>query len=197
MRALAAALHENKGLVHLTVHFGEFDDSDITELLEAIILHPSLRSLELCCPRSDGKEKRHFIKAVADMLSVNDRVEAARCRSNTFDKGDWDAYVVPKLKCNFCRKWFPSIQTIGEASTRAAVLASAIAKFASKPHLVLMLLNQNHDVVSSYLDSANDLNLIPSRKDGRSPASDAMIFHLKSWRMAAALSFLMTVQLYL
>jgi hypothetical protein len=72
--------------------------------------------------------------------------------------------VSPGLECNLYRKSFPSVQTIVEDSTRRA-----LAKFASKPHLVWMLLNQKHDIISSYLDSAHDLNSIPSRKRSRSP----------------------------
>jgi hypothetical protein len=171
-QALAAALHENKGLVHLTVYFRESDDNGRTELLEAIAMHPSLRSLDFVC-YCYSKEKRIFTKAVADMLSVNDRVEEMRFRRDTFDKDYWGAYVVPRLECNTYRKRFPSIQKIEEASTRAAVLARALAKFGNKPHLVWMLLNQSHDIVSSYIDAAHGRNSIPLRKRSRSPPLDA------------------------
>jgi hypothetical protein len=184
-RALAAALRENKGLVHLTVCFVSLDDSDRTELLEAISSHPSLLSLDfkMDCTDIDLKKRREFAKAVADMLSVNDRVEVMSFHNDTFDKKDWDVFVVPRLECNKYRKLFPSIQKIGEASTRAAVLARALAKFSrepllifmftSKPHLVWMLLSQNHDIVSSYLDSTHDRNSIPLRKRSRSPSLDS------------------------
>jgi hypothetical protein len=181
-RALAAALHENKGLIHLTVHFPVLDDSDRTELLKAIYLHPSLRSLDLRmdCTGINLKKRREFTKSVADMLSVNERVEAVSFHDNTFDTEAWDTFVSPRLKCNKYRKLFPSIQTIEEASTRrAAVLGRALAKFASKPRLVWMLLNQNHDIVSSYLDSSactrDDEVSSPTRKRSRSPSSDAMV----------------------
>jgi hypothetical protein len=164
-QALAAA-HENKGLVHLEVSFRSWDDSRRTELLEAISLHPSMRSL-------DFKTFSHL----KDMLSVNERVEAVTFHVNTFDKDDWDTYVLPRLECNTYRKRFLSIQKIGEASTRAAVLARTLAQFASKPHLVWMLMNQNHDILSSYLDSSHDLNLISPRKRSRSPSSDGLSAH--------------------
>jgi hypothetical protein len=181
-RALSAALHENKGLIHLVVSFLHLDDSDRTELFKAISLHPSLRSLDLTMwqlMHSDFylEKRREFTKAVADMLSVNERVEAVSFHDNTFDKDDWGAFVAPRLECNKYRKLFPSIQKIGEASTRAAVLARALAKFASKPHLVWMLLNHNRDIVSSYLDSVHDLNSIPSQKRSRSPSLDGMSAH--------------------
>jgi hypothetical protein len=111
------------------------------------------------------------------MLSVNERVEVMSFQYNAFDKDDWDMNVVPRLECNLYRKRFPFIQKIEEASTRAAVMARALVNFSSKPHLVWMLLNQNHDIVSSYLDSANDLNSIPSRKRSRSPSSEGMSAH--------------------
>jgi hypothetical protein len=175
-RALAAALHENKGLVHLTAYFGALNAIDWTELLEAISLHPSLRSLDLTMQQSNSdillEKRREVTEAVADMLSINEQVEVMSFHDGTFDKDDWNTNVVPRLECNVYRKRFPSIQRIGEASTRAAVLARALAKFASKPHLVLMLLNQNHDIVSSYLDSSafthDDEISIPSRKRSRS-----------------------------
>jgi hypothetical protein len=178
-RALAAALHANKGLVHLKVEFHTMEDSGWTELLGAISLHPSLRSLDLRTHRTDIdlKKRRQFTLAVADMLSVNDRVEAMSFHDKTFDKDKWDAYVSPRLECNLYRKLLLSIQEIGEASTRAAVLARALAKFARKPHLVWMLLNQNHDILSSYLDSTHDLNSILSRKRSRSPSLDGMSAH--------------------
>jgi hypothetical protein len=161
-QALTAALHENKGLVHLTVDFRV--DSGWTELLEAISMHPSLRFLRLEMWHSDTdlKKRCEVTKAVADMLSVNERVQVMSFHDKTFDKVDWDTYVAPRLECNFYREWLPSIQKIEEASTRAAVLARALAKFSSNPHLVLRLLNQNHDIVSSYLDTALDLNSVPS-----------------------------------
>jgi hypothetical protein len=142
-------------------------------------MHPSLRSLDLLTIGLDidMKERREFTKTVAEMLSVNDRVEVITFHDNTFDKDDWDAFVYPRLECNKYRMRFPSIQKIGEASTRAAVLARTLAKFASKPHLVWMLLSQNHDIVSSYLDSVHDLNSIPSQKRSRSPSLDGMSAH--------------------
>jgi hypothetical protein len=149
---------------------------DWNDLLDSVSMHPSLRSLDLqmhdwCI---DLKKRREFTKAVADMLSVNERVEVMSFHNDTFDKDDWDAYVAPILECNFYRKWLPSIQKIAEASTRAAVLARALAKFASKPHLVWMLLNQNRDIVSSYIGAAHDLDFIPSRKRSRSPSWEGM-----------------------
>jgi hypothetical protein len=181
-QALVAALRENKGLVHLELDFSVYDKSDWTELLGSISFHPLLRSLNLNLHHVlhldiDAKKRCEVTKVVADMLSVNERIEVMSFHNDTFDKDCWDAYVSPRLECNLHRKWLPSIQKIEETSTRAAVLARALAKFSSKPHLVWMLLNQNHDVVSSYLDSTNDLNSIPSRKRSRSPSSEGMSVH--------------------
>jgi hypothetical protein len=176
-QALAAALRENKGLFHLAVPFGEFDESDITELLESISLHPSLRSLDLTMrnSRSDLMKRRKCTKAVADMLLVNEQIDVMSFDYALFEKDDWDAYVVPRLECNLYRKRFPSVQKIEEASTRAAILASALGNFSRKPHLVWMLLKQSNDIVSSYPDSAPDQTSIPLRKRSRSSSSDAMI----------------------
>jgi hypothetical protein len=171
-RALAAALHENKGLVHLIVTFLELDDIARTELFKAISLHPSLRSLDLeMLPsmQSDLQKRREFTKAVADMLSVNERIEEMDFYVDTFAEGDWMVLARTRLECNKYRKRFPSLQRIGEASTRAAVLATALAKFAHKPYLGCMLLSQNHDIVSSFFDPAVYAQVLaPSRKRSRS-----------------------------
>jgi hypothetical protein len=173
-RALAAALRENKGLVHLKVRFYALDEIDRTELLKAISVHPSLLSLNLEILYSDTnvKKRREFTKAFADMLSVNERIEMVSFYNDTFDKDDWDVFVVPRLECNLYRERFLLIQKIEEASTRAAVLARTLATFSSKPHLVWMFLNQNPDIVSSYLDSSHDQPSIPSQKRSRSPSLD-------------------------
>jgi hypothetical protein len=178
-QALVAALRENKGLVHLTVCFREKEAGNQTELLDAISLHPSLHSLDLKMDRPgiDLKKRREVTKSVGDMLSVNERVEAMSFDDYTFYKEDWDAFVAPRLECNVYRKRFTAIQTIDEASTRAAVLARTLSKFSRKPHLVWMLLNQNHDIVSSYPDSALDHTSIPSRKRSRSASLDGMSDH--------------------
>jgi hypothetical protein len=168
--ALAAALHENKGLVHLAVHYHTMYESGLIELLKSISLHPSLRSLDLTMDRMDIDPKKRITKAIADMLSVNERIEKMSFDDGTFYKDDWDAYVVPRLECNLYRKRSLSIQKIGEASTRAAVLARTLATFACKPHLVWMLLSQNHDILSSYQDTAHDRDSISPRKRSRSPS---------------------------
>jgi hypothetical protein len=163
-------LHGNKRLVYLKVKYlGELDESDITELLGSISLHPSL---EICEWYIDPKKRRDVTKAVADMLSVNERVKEMSFDDDAFDEDDWNTNVVPRLECNLYRERFLSIQTMGEVSTRAAVLARTLGKFSSKPHLVWMLLHQNRDIVSSYLDSAHDQ--VSSRKRSRSPPLDGM-----------------------
>jgi hypothetical protein len=103
--------------------------------------------LNFLCKDIEPTKWREFTKAVADMLLVNDRVEVISSNLSTLDEANWNMNVVPRLECNLYRERFLSIHKIEEASTRAAVLASALGKFASKPHLVLMLLNQNHDIV--------------------------------------------------
>jgi hypothetical protein len=73
-QALAAALHGNKGLVHLTVSFDAFDESDVTELLGAISVHPSLRSLDLKTSGwfgfIDPEKRRGCTKAVGWCLFI-------------------------------------------------------------------------------------------------------------------------------
>jgi hypothetical protein len=90
MMLVVAALRENKGLVNLAVYFFAIDESDWTKLFESISLHPSLRSHQLVMYRTDidAKKRREFTKAVAKMLSVNERVVVMSFDDDTFDKDD-------------------------------------------------------------------------------------------------------------
>jgi hypothetical protein len=154
--ALAAALFENKGLVHLGLQNCHLDESDFCKVLRAISMHPSLRTLALTRITSistmDGTEAT---KAVAGMLSVNKQLEEIRLcdddDDSPFDPAAWAALVTPRLECNVYRKRFPAIQEIRVPSTRAAVLASALAHVSNKPSPAFMLLRQNVDILSSYL----------------------------------------------
>jgi hypothetical protein len=82
---------------------------------------------------------------------------------------------------NDYRKRFRSMQKIGTASTRGgAVMAQALAGVASKPSLAWMLLSQNQDIVSRYLNEGSTRDgqvSISSRRRGRSSSSDAVGFH--------------------
>jgi hypothetical protein len=123
------------------------------------------------CPSSS--EKRDRTKAVADMLLVNKRVDRIHFDSDTFDRDDWNACVAPVLDCNLYRDWIVAIQKIQDLSTRAAVVARALARVESKPSLVRMVLSHNHDVVCSYVDEALDDSVsVPSPKRRRAPSDD-------------------------
>ncbi len=85
---------------------------------------------------------------IVEMLSVNER----HGFSYPFDSSAWGKVVTPRLECNVYRKRFPAVQDIRAPSTLAAVLARALAHVSNKPSPVFMLLRQNGDMLSSYLD---------------------------------------------
>jgi hypothetical protein len=152
--ALAAAFFENKGLVHLELPYCRLNKSRFCDIFRAISTHPSLRTLDLACRDIINMDKTAATKAVAEMLSVNKQLERIRikdCFRSSFDSSAWAALVTPRLECNVHRKRFPGIQEITPLSTRAAVLASALAHVRNKPWLVCMLLRENADIISSYL----------------------------------------------
>jgi hypothetical protein len=162
LHALAAALIENKGLVHLgLLQYCRLDEGGFCEFLRALSAHPSLRTLDLAF-RDLDMDKTAAAKAVAEMLSVNNELEGIRCRDDNegddddgydspFDPATWAALVIPRLECNIYRKRFPAIQEIRPPSTLAAVLASALAHVSNKPSPAFMLLRENVDILSSYL----------------------------------------------
>jgi hypothetical protein len=176
LQALAAALPGNKGLTCLELCSCDLEGDSWNKLLGALSTHPLLLALtfESISTSSDyGPIAR--TKAVAGMLLFNEQVEEIRGDESTFDIAKWNMDVAPKLECNVYRKRFLAIQKIGLASTRAAVVARALANVESKPSLVCLLLSQNHDILTSYLNEAlrtgGDPVSTPPRKRSRSPSS--------------------------
>jgi hypothetical protein len=123
--------------------------------------------------------KRDRTKAVADMLLVNKHAdEIPFCGEVSLDLDGWNALVAPRVECNLYRMWFVAIQKIEAPSTRAGVVAQALARVERKPSLVWMVLTQNNDVVCSYLDEAfGDSVSVLSRKHRRSPSDDDQGVH--------------------
>jgi hypothetical protein len=155
--ALPAALLECKALSHLTFSCCTFgNQGSWRKLMAAVSKHPSLQRLEFddhdYALDECSYTKRKRTRAVANMLSVNKLIDEIPFNDNTFDRGVWEALVVPRLDCNAYRKRFIPIQTIDDASTRAVVMAIALARVRSKPWLVSMLLSLNQDIICSYVD---------------------------------------------
>jgi hypothetical protein len=176
-QALTTALLENKGLVHFGLDQCRLDDHCWSKLMAAISTHPTLRVLKFRYIRNlDGESlntKRDRTTAIANMLLVNKHIDEIPF-SVSCDLDDWNALVAPRVECNLYRKLFVKIQKIEDPSTRAAVVARALARVESKPSLIWMVLCHNHDVVCSYLDEACDDSSVsvPSRKRQRSPSDD-------------------------
>jgi hypothetical protein len=181
-QALVTALRENEGLAHLGL-VGRLHDLCWGDLAAAISTHPSLRTLafehidhEYGLP--NPSVKRDTTKAVADMLLVNNRVDEITIPffgNHIFDPALWQSYVGPRLECNRYRKLFVPLQEIELASTRAAVVARALARVARKPSLVWMILSQNRDVLCDYQGGAlsrEDSVPTTSRKRKRSSSGD-------------------------
>jgi hypothetical protein len=126
------------------------------EIVEEFKLHSTLKKVAF--PKFAGdcgpltlQLKRDITKAVANMLSVNQQIEEIPFDDRTFDRELWDVIVIPRLDCNLYRERFLPLQKIKEQSTRAALVAKALARVESKPWLVSMLLSHNRDILSSYL----------------------------------------------
>jgi hypothetical protein len=162
LQALSSALLENKGLKHLGLNGCCLNDSCWSDILGAISRHPSLRTLNLSS--IDGTlDKTEAIKQVASMLKINKEVEDIRFHNSTFDRKEYDApglewnkHVAPMLEYNVYRKRCRAIQKVTDSSTRAAVLANALAHEKSKPALSWMLLSQNLDTIASYQDPSRE-----------------------------------------
>jgi hypothetical protein len=154
----------------------------LSELMSAISTHPSLRMLEFddiydanVNARQTSSMKQDRTSALADMLLTNKGVDEILFDAYTFDQALWDKLVGPKVECNLYRKRFPALQKIQVPSTRAAIVAMTLARLASKPSLLWMVLSLNHDIICSYLDehlTHDDSLSVPSRKRSRSLFSE-------------------------
>jgi hypothetical protein len=177
---LAHALLENQGLIHLDILCCDLDDESWSGLMGSIFGHPTLRILTFAGSNGDESETWKRTKDVAEMLLVNNHVDQINVGADTFNSAVWDAIVAPTLERNLYRKRFLSIQKIEVPSTRAAIMARALAHVESKPHLVSWLLSQNHDILFTYLESAlavDNQSSISHRKRSRSPSSDKRVGH--------------------
>ena len=136
------------------------NDDCWTGLLKAIAAHPSLLTLTFedidwegyNGPEAHKPAKLERTKNVAHMLLANERIEEMRFDGFTFDHNLWDSLVAPRIEINLFRKRFVPLVTIGEPSTRAAVVAKVLSRVAQTPSLLYMVLSQNHDVLVEYLD---------------------------------------------
>jgi hypothetical protein len=174
LAALAAALFENKGLVHLAIPSFRLIKSGFYKVLRAISTHSSLRTLDLTC-RVLGMDATEASEEVAKMLSDNDQLEEIRINNYVLDSSAWAALVTPRLECNVYRKRFPVIQEIRPPSTRAAILASALAHVSNRPSPAYMLLRQNGDILSSYPLRVESQIATSSGKRSRLPSLDGMV----------------------
>jgi hypothetical protein len=162
-QALASALLENKGLIHFGLDQCRFNGPCWMEFMTAISTHSTLRTLNFRYIydtngiSTSSSEKRDRTMTMANMLLVNKHIdEIPSCCEFSFDRDDWNALVVPRVVCNLYRKRFVTIAKIQDPSTRAAVVARALARVERKPWLLWILLSQSHDVVCSYLGEARD-----------------------------------------
>jgi hypothetical protein len=176
--ALAAALFENKGLVQLGLQNCHFDESGFCKVLRALSAHPSLRTLDLTGIELD-MDGTKATEEVAKTLSDNVQLEVILIDEDDddspFDSLAWDKLVIPRLEYNIYRKRFPPIQNIRSPSTRAAVMASALAHVSNRPSPAYMLLRQNGDILSSYPRVEEPQIATSSRKRSHSPSSDGMV----------------------
>jgi hypothetical protein len=123
------------------------DDRTWWELMGVISTHQSLRTLAFnIILEEDGypspSVKRDRTKAIADMLLTNRQVDEISFDYHTFDEALWNMLVTPRIECNIYRKRFVPLQMIGVSSTRAVLVASALARVTWNPSLVWMLLSQ-------------------------------------------------------
>jgi hypothetical protein len=115
--------------------------------MAAISTHPSLRMLEFREIQdknqndSSSSMKGDRTIAVAEMLKVNTQVDEIpfdiiRSTSNR------NKVIAPRVESNLYRKRFPALQKIQLPSTRTAIVAMALARVASKPSLLWMILSR-------------------------------------------------------
>jgi hypothetical protein len=145
--AVAGALRENKGLVHLDLRYGSIVNDETWDVVcDSLKAHPTLEVLNLRSGETRMPPLKPRILALVDMLKVNMSIHTIRlnyqyCEHTLFKKS-----VIPYLETNRLRPRLLAIQKILPHAYRAKVLGRALLAVRTDPNLFWMLLSGNAEV---------------------------------------------------
>jgi hypothetical protein len=149
--AIAGALRENKGLVHLVLgHNTGVSDETWGAIYASLETHPTLEVLDLRVTFAAGAMAPAVIKSrvqtLLDMLKVNNSIHTLRLDSRYSEHATFRELVIPSLETNRFRPRLLAIQKIRPIPYRAKVLGRALLSARANPNRFWMLLSGNAEV---------------------------------------------------
>jgi hypothetical protein len=152
--AIAGALRENKGLVHLDLSCYEFNVNDETwgAMCDSLKTHPTLEVLNLSTSGSVGAATlapsviKSRMQALLDMLKVNMTIDTIHLDAQYSQHELYRGSVIPYLETNRFRPRLLAIQRTRPITYRAKVLGRALLSVRTDPNRFWMLLSGNAEV---------------------------------------------------
>lgn len=164
LRALATALQDNTSLQELVIANVSLSPDAFGELLQVLALHPTLRALNVTMKQGVHPTRNHrqCTRAVAQLLSINPRIDAVAYHESTYEALAWKELVQPRLEHNRDRRRSLALQQMSSNAedddddnnnsiSRAALLGTAVSMSKQSPSRVWLMLSFNQDVVASQL----------------------------------------------
>jgi hypothetical protein len=144
--AIAGALRENKGLVHLDLSYElRLNDETWGAICDSLKTHPTLEVLHLWSASAPAVIKPR-VQALLDMLKVNMTIHTMYLNAQYVQHELYRKSVIPYLETNQFRPRLLAIQQTRPITYRAKVLGRALLSARTDPNRFWMLLSGNAEV---------------------------------------------------
>jgi hypothetical protein len=161
--AIADALRENKGLVHLDFKYGlsTITNKAFYALCDSLKTHPTLKVLTFLSGGSPAAIIMSRMQALVDMMKVNISIHKICFRDDSSEQEIFRRSVLPYLDTNRLRPRVRAIQKTRPISYRAKVLGRALLATSTDTNSFWMLLSGNAEVAfpSTIATTAAAVNL--------------------------------------
>jgi hypothetical protein len=145
--AIAGALRENKGLIHLDLHDGFSANKETWDAVcDSLKTHPTLEVLSLGPMQRLGLDQSQ-IQALVDMMKMNTSIHTIHLHHRIHSElVFFQGSVFPYLRANRLRPRLLAIQKALPIPYRAKVLGRALHAVITDPNRIWMLLSGNAEV---------------------------------------------------
>jgi hypothetical protein len=152
LTAIAGALRENKGLVHLSLGYSllsKLSDETCNAVCDSLKTHPTLQILNLMCayvaPLAPSLLESR-IQALVDIMKGNLSIHTIRVQNYYREHELFRGSVIPYLETNRLRPRLLAIQKTRPVAYRTMVLGRALLAVRTDPNRFWMLLSGNPEV---------------------------------------------------